>query len=153
MKTPFKNINFGSLNTSLYKAPEPNWEAIHSSLSDVGLEDVFNKLKEQNNQLRENNEQLLNTLNNQHIENGKLSSLNSRLTILTILITIVLGVPNIISMFSENYNQKMFLEQKEQNRLLKENTIKLNSMLEQSIFFQEKRLNQKLIDEQNESDK
>lgn len=152
MENPFKNVDFGAINIPSYKMPEPNWEAIHNSLPNINLEDVFDQLKEQNKQLRENNNKLVNTLTEQHSENRKLSSSNSRLTWLTILITIFLGVPNFISMLSENYNQKMFLEQKEQNRLLKEHTEKLNSMLRQSISLQEKLLNQKIIDGKNESD-
>ncbi|MBD0823023.1 hypothetical protein [Aestuariibaculum marinum] len=152
MENPSKNINPNIFNIPKMTIPEPDWEALHNNLSDVNLEDVFDQLKEQNKQLRENNDKLVTTLTEQHSENRKLSSSNSRLTWLTILITVFLGVPNLISMFSENYNQKMFFEQKEQNRLLKEHTDKLNSMLYRSISLQEKLLNQKTIDGQNESD-
>ena len=129
--------------------PQPNWELINESLSDVNLEDVFNELKEQNLQLRENNDKLVNTLTEQHSENRKLSSSNSRLTWITIIITIFLGVPNIFTLFSENYNQKILSEQIEQNILLKKHTELLDSMLIESISLREKLSTEKITDEKN----
>ncbi|WP_158844647.1 hypothetical protein [Algibacter sp. L1A34] len=149
MKKPLGNINPNIFNIPKMDIPEPNWELINESLSNVNLEDVFNELKEQNSQLRENNDKLVNTLTEQHTENTKLSSSNSRLTLLTIIITIVLGVPNIFSLFSENYNQKILSEQIEQNKLLKKHTELLDSMLIESISLREQLLTKKTTDEKN----
>lgn len=117
-----------------HKTPEPDWDDLHERISKYNLEDIFELLKIQ------------------YGENKKLSRSNARLTWLTIIITIVLGIPNVITIFNKNYNHEILSEQIEQNRLFKEHTEKLDTILRNSFSFQEKLLNLKVADEKSKSD-
>jgi hypothetical protein len=116
----FRLPNFDGL---MGKTPEINWDKLQEGM--ISMQDLINKLQEHNTLLNKSNEQLIATLEIQHKENKRLGSTNTRLTWLTILIAIILGVPNII-----NLTKKILDEQIIQNNILKENTLILNNMLE-----------------------
>lgn len=113
----------------LHKIPELNID--ESFFAEHGIDDLFKTMTNQNNLLKENNEKLLGLLTDQEIRESKS---NRNWTLLTIIITIILGIPAFVPLLRKDYNQELLLEIQEQRRLntLKEQTTE--QFREKSIF-------------------
>lgn len=122
-----------------------------SYFAEYGTDDLFKAITEQNNLLRENNEKLLGLLTDQEIRVGRN---NRNWTILTITITIVLGIPAFVPLFRKDYTQELLLEIQEQRKLNTLKEQKDEQFHEKSIFLLDQLIhNQKSSKENLETDK
>lgn len=108
------------------KSPEIN-EELFENLDIKTNHDVIDEIIKQNQLLRD-------TLISIDRQNGRLSKINTRLTVFAIFISVLFGLTSAYDVFTnEDYTQEILLEQKQLNEIMQKNTEQQIIMFEELV--------------------